>query len=96
MHNFGHPVRIKEIEKLCRLYNIQLVEDAAESLGASINNNKAGSFGDAAIFSFCGNKLLTTGEGGAVVTNSKETIEKIKLIRSHGRIDKINYFGIGR
>jgi len=53
---------------------------------------KVGSISDLAIFSFCGNKVLTTGEGGAVVTNSKEKFEKIKAIRSHGRIDKISYF----
>ena len=88
----GQSCKIDEINEVARDEKLLLIEDAAESLGASINNNKAGSFGDAAIFSFCGNKVLTTGEGGAVVTNSKETIEKIKLIRSHGRIDKINYF----
>ena len=88
----GQSCKIDEINKVARDEKLLLIEDAAESLGASINNNKAGSFGDAAIFSFCGNKVLTTGEGGAVVTNSKEIIEKIKLIRSHGRFDKINYF----
>ncbi len=88
----GQSCKIDEINEVARDEKLLLIEDAAESLGASINNNKAGSFGDAAIFSFCGNKVLTTGEGGAVVTNSKETIEKIKLIRSHGRFDKINYF----
>ena len=88
----GQSCKIDEINEVARDEKLLLIEDAAESLGASINNNKAGSFGDAAIFSFCGNKVLTTGEGGAVVTNSKEIIEKIKLIRSHGRIDKINYF----
>ena len=88
----GQSCKIDEINEVVRDEKLLLIEDAAESLGASINNNKAGSFGDAAIFSFCGNKVLTTGEGGAVVTNSKEIIEKIKLIRSHGRFDKINYF----
>tara|TARA_Y100001949_G_scaffold45965_1_gene38085 strand:- start:1053 stop:2210 length:1158 start_codon:yes stop_codon:yes gene_type:complete len=88
----GQSCKIDEINEVARDEKLLLIEDAAESLGASINNNKAGSFGDAAIFSFCGNKVLTTGEGGAVVTNSKEIIEKIKLIRSHGRFDKINYF----
>ena len=88
----GQSCKIDEINEVARDEKLLLIEDAAESLGASINSNKAGSFGDAAIFSFCGNKVLTTGEGGAVVTNSKEIIEKIKLIRSHGRFDKINYF----
>ena len=88
----GQSCKIDEISKIARDEKLLLIEDAAESLGASINSNKVGSFSDAAIFSFCGNKVLTTGEGGAVVTNSKEVIQKIKLIRSHGRFDKMNYF----
>ena len=69
-----------------------MIEDSAESLGTTVNNNKIGSISDISIFSFCGNKVLTTGEGGAIATNSKETYEKIKLIRSHGRLDNTNYF----
>ena len=88
----GQSCKIDEISKIARDEKLLLIEDAAESLGASINSNKVGSFSDASIFSFCGNKVLTTGEGGAVVTNSKEVIQKIKLIRSHGRFDKMNYF----
>ena len=88
----GQSCKIDEISKIARDEKLLLIEDAAESLGASINSNKVGSFSDASIFSFCGNKVLTTGEGGAVVTNSKEVIQKIKLIRSHGRFDKTNYF----
>jgi perosamine synthetase len=61
-------------------------------LGSSVKGRKVGSVSDAAIFSFCGNKVLTTGEGGAIVTNSKEIYEKVKYIRSHGRIDKSDYF----
>jgi len=53
---------------------------------------KTGSIADSSIFSFCGNKIITTGEGGAVVTNSKLIYEKLQSIRSHGRFDKINYF----
>ena len=88
----GQSCKIDEISKIARDEKLLLIEDAAESLGSSINSNKVGSFSDASIFSFCGNKVLTTGEGGAVVTNSKEVIQKIKLIRSHGRFDKTNYF----
>jgi dTDP-4-amino-4,6-dideoxygalactose transaminase len=69
-----------------------LIEDAAESLGAKIGNKKVGTFGEAAMFSFCAPKVITTGEGGAVVTNSKDIYEKLKLIRSHGRAETENYF----
>lgn len=68
--------------------NILLIEDAAESLGSKLNNKMSGSFGDAAMFSFCQNKVITTGEGGVVVTDSKEIYEKMKLMRSHGRVEQ--------
>lgn len=88
----GLSCNILEIRDVAKANNITLIEDAAEALGASIRGKKIGSIADSSIFSFCGNKVLTTGEGGAVVTNSKEIYEKIKFIRSHGRVDKINYF----
>ena len=84
--------KIPEIKEKAQESNLLLIEDGAESLGSSVNGKKVGSLSDATIFSFCGNKVLTTGEGGAVVTNSKEIIEKVKLIRSHGRLDHKNYF----
>lgn len=88
----GMSCKIMEIKKIAKENNLILIEDAAEALGSSINNKKNGSFADSTIFSFCGNKVLTTGEGGAIVTNSKKIYEKIKLLRSHGRLDKIAYF----
>ena len=88
----GSPCKIYEIKKICDDNNIKIIEDAAEGLGSSINGRKTGSVADSSIFSFCGNKVLTTGEGGAIVTNSKEIFEKVKLIRSHGRVDVGNYF----
>ncbi|MGI0010751.1 MAG: DegT/DnrJ/EryC1/StrS family aminotransferase, partial [Nitrosopumilaceae archaeon] len=88
----GLSCKIFEIREIADTNNLKLIEDAAEALGSSINGKKIGSIADSAIFSFCGNKVLTTGEGGAVVTNSKEIYEKIKLIRSHGRVEKADYF----
>ena len=88
----GQSCQISELKKISNENNVLLIEDAAEGLGSSINGKMVGSQSNASIFSFCGNKVLTTGEGGAVVTNSKEVYEKIKLIRSHGRVDPINYF----
>jgi len=88
----GMSCQISEIRDIAQNNNLLLIEDGAESLGSSVRGKKVGSISDATIFSFCGNKVLTTGEGGAVVTNSKEIIEKIKLIRSHGRLDQKNYF----
>lgn len=88
----GTSCQIFEIQKIALENNLLLIEDAAESLGSSINGKKVGSVSDSSIFSFCGNKVLTTGEGGAVVTNSKNLYEKIKLICSHGRVDQKSYF----
>ncbi len=74
--------------------NLILIEDAAESFGAKYENRFAGTFGQAGMFSFCQNKIITTGEGGAICTNNKEIYEKLLLIRSHGRVEKAgtNYF----
>lgn len=88
----GLPCDILKIKDIASENNQILIQDSAESLGSTINNKKIGTIADSTIFSFCGNKVLTTGEGGAVVTDSKEVYEKIKMIRSHGRLDKINYF----
>jgi len=92
IHYAGLPCKIPEIKKIAMDNKIPLIEDAAESIGSSIKNKKIGSFGDASIFSFAGNKVLTSGEGGAIVTNSKKLYEKLKLIRSHGRKINGNYF----
>lgn len=88
----GLSCKIFDIKEIAETNNLILIEDSAEALGAKINNHNVGSIADSSIFSFCGNKVLTTGEGGAVVTNSKEIYEKIKLIRSHGRVDVGSYF----
>jgi len=83
----GLPCNIFDIKDVAQTNNLVLIEDAAEALGATIKGKKVGSVADSSIFSFCGNKVLTTGEGGAVVTNSKKIADKLKLIRSHGRVD---------
>ena len=88
----GQSCKIFELNKIANENNLVLIEDAAEALGASTKDKKVGSVSETSIFSFCGNKVLTTGEGGAAVTNSSEIYEKLKLLRSHGRIDKENYF----
>jgi len=85
---------IFELKEIAEENNLLLIEDAAESLGAEYKDKKAGSFGDAAMFSFCQNKVITTGEGGIIVTDSEEIYERLKLARSHGRAEgkNDNYF----
>jgi len=92
IHYGGLPCKINEIKEISDKNKFYLIEDAAESFGASLNGRKIGSFGTVSIFSFAGNKILTTGEGGALCTDSKELYEKIKLIRSHGRQLHSEYF----
>jgi perosamine synthetase len=92
IHYGGCPCKIKELKEIAEDHNLILIEDAAESLGARIGDKKVGSFGDSAMFSFCQNKIITTGDGGAIVTNTKKIYEKLKLIRSHGRLETSDYF----
>jgi perosamine synthetase len=92
IHYGGAPCLIAELKAIAERHKLLLIEDAAESLGAIVDGRKVGGFGDAAILSFCSNKVVTTGEGGAVVTDSADIYEKLKLIRSHGRAETANYF----
>ena len=72
VHVFGHPAKISEILLVARKYNIKVIEDAAEALGSLYKGKHVGTFGDIGILSFNGNKIATTGVGGAIVTNSKK------------------------
>ena len=92
IHYGGLPCQIRELKEVADDYNLLLIEDAAESLGAHINGKKVGSFGHAGMISFCGNKVITTGEGGIITTDSKDICERLKLIRSHGRQEIEDYF----
>ena len=92
VHYSGMSCKIDEILQLSKIQKIPVIEDCAESLGATNNGKKVGTFGDASIFSFAPNKIISTGEGGAVLTNSKKLYEKLKLIRSHGRKETQSYF----
>jgi perosamine synthetase len=92
VHYGGCPCKIKELREIADDHSLILIEDAAEAFGASINNEKVGTFGDSAMLSFCQNKIITTGEGGAIVTDSRDLYEKMKLIRSHGRLETADYF----
>ena len=96
MHYGGAAcLKIKELNSLAKKHGILLIEDAAESFGAKLNNEKVGAFGDAAMFSFCQTKVFTTGEGGCIVTDSQDIYEKLKLLRSHGRTEDMKYLLLG-
>lgn len=80
MHTFGFPVKIDELLRVCKKWKIPIVEDAAESLGSYYKNQPTGSFGEFGVFSFNGNKIVTSGGGGAIVTNNMELGEKAKYL----------------
>ena len=88
----GLSCRVKELREIAEDHKLLLIEDAAESLGARVDGKPVGSFGEAAMFSFCGNKVITTGEGGMLVTDERDIYERLRLIRSHGRLETENYF----
>ena len=92
IHYGGIPCKIKELREIANDHNLILIEDAAEAFGAKVNNKNVGTFGHSAIFSFCQNKIFTTGEGGCVTTDDKKLYEKLKLIVSYGRTSEGNHF----
>jgi len=88
---------IKALREIADDHKLLLIEDAAESLGTKINDKMVGTFGHSSMFSFCQNKVITGGEGGIIVTDSKENYQKLRLLRSHGRVeDKEGYFSTNK
>lgn len=84
VHLYGLPCKMDLIMGIANKYGIPVIEDAAEAHGATWNGKKVGSFGTIGSFSFFGNKIITSGEGGMLVTDDKELYEKMKLLRSQG------------
>jgi perosamine synthetase len=80
MHTFGHPCRIDEIGEICNEFEIPLIEDAAESLGSYYKGKHTGTFGKLGAFSFNGNKIITTGGGGMIITNDESLAKRAKHI----------------
>ena len=86
MHSYGHPCRIDEINKILQEYHIFLIEDAAESLGSFYRNKHTGTFGKLGVISFNGNKIVTSGGGGCILTNNKIFAKKAKHITTTAKI----------
>ena len=84
VHLYGHPCDMDELAKIAKEYNLYIIEDCAQAHGAMFNNQKVGSFGDVGCFSFFGNKVITTGEGGMCTTNDPLLNKKINILRDHG------------
>jgi perosamine synthetase len=83
VHLYGHPANMPRINERARQFGLKVIEDAAEAHGASIRGQRVGGLGDCATFSFYGNKILTTGEGGMVTTNDEKIAERCRSLRDH-------------
>ena len=95
-HIYGFPNDMTKIINICKKYKLYLIEDAAEMIGQKFNDAPCGSFGDISTFSFYANKHITTGEGGAILTNNKKLHEKIKELRNlnFGKKNRYNHTDI--
>lgn len=85
VHLYGTPAKIEEIKEICNKHNVPLVEDAAESLGATYNGKQTGTFGKYGIYSFNGNKIITTSGGGMLVSEDEEKITKVRFWSTQSR-----------
>lgn len=91
VHLYGTPAKMDEIMAICNEHNVPLVEDAAESLGATYKGKQTGTFGKYGIFSFNGNKIITTSGGGMLVSDDEERIQKVRFWATQSR-DKARYY----
>ncbi|MCY7347676.1 MAG: DegT/DnrJ/EryC1/StrS family aminotransferase [Pyrinomonadaceae bacterium] len=85
VHVFGRPSPMREIVEIANRYNLKIIEDACEAIGAESEDKKVGNIGDAGVFAFYPNKQITTGEGGMIVTNDDEIAKSAKMLRNQGR-----------
>lgn len=91
VHCYGGACRIEELASIAAEHGVPVIEDAAEAFGATVNGAPLGTIGKTGVLSFCQNKVLATGEGGAVVTDDDTIAERARLYRSHGRASE-SYF----
>lgn len=87
VHVFGQPCEMDDLLKVAEKYHLRVIEDACEAVGATYKGRKVGTFGDCGVFAFYPNKQITTGEGGAIVTDSNEITSLCRSLRNQGRAD---------
>lgn len=92
VHTYGHPAEMDEILAIAKRHGCDVIEDACEAHGAEYRGRKVGSLGTIGCFSFYGNKIITTGEGGMLVTNDRSVTEKAGMLRDHGMSKKKKYW----
>lgn len=86
VHIFGHPARITEIQTVCQKYHVPVVEDAAESLGSTLKGQHTGTFAPVGVLSFNGNKIVTTGGGGMIITNDEALARRARHLTTTAKI----------
>jgi dTDP-4-amino-4,6-dideoxygalactose transaminase len=91
VHLYGVPAKMDELMTIAAKYDIPVIEDAAEALGSTYNGKQLGTFGDIGIYSFNGNKIITTSGGGALVSNNKKYVERAEYLATQARDDKPYY-----
>lgn len=92
VHLYGQPCDMDSIMKIANKYNLKVIEDCAEAFGASYKGKAVGTFGDIAAYSFFGNKTITCGEGGMVITNNSETAKKARNFKNQGVSEEKQYW----
>ena len=85
VHLYGYPAKIDQFLEISNKYNIPIVEDAAEAIGSKYKDQPLGTFGKIGVFSFNGNKIITTSSGGALISKNKEFIKKAKFLATQSR-----------
>jgi perosamine synthetase len=92
VHLYGHPSEMDKLIEIAEAHGLFVIEDAAEAHGSEYKKKKVGSFGDIACFSFYGNKIVTTGEGGMCVTSNEKLADKMRILRDHGEDPNRKYW----
>jgi len=91
VHLYGCPAKLTEIISISKKYNIPIIEDAAEAIGSTFDDKPLGTFGDLGVFSFNGNKIITTSSGGALISKNTSFIKKAKFLATQAREDSPHY-----
>ena len=87
VHLYGHPSDLYELNEIANQYSLYIIEDACQSLGSIYKNKQTGTFGTMGCFSMYAGKVMTSGEGGAIVTNDDKIADTLKMIRNHGMVE---------
>jgi len=87
VHLYGHPADLTELNEIANQHSLYIIEDACQSLGSTYKNKQTGTFGKMGCFSMYASKVLTAGEGGAIVTNEDKIADTLKMIRNHGMVE---------